>query len=140
LGVIANIKLVDGNFQLEKGRKIKFLATKASSTPEEVGFTKIERVKTNELSTGEVGYIATGLKDIRAVKVGDTLMWEDNPASPLPGYKEIKPFVFVSIYPIENSKSSRLREALENYLSRMPLLFLSPRTIQRWDSALDADF
>ena len=124
LGVIANIKLVDGNFQLKKGRKIKFLATKASSTPEEVGFTKIERVKTNELSTGEVGYIATGLKDIRAVKVGDTLTWEDNPASPLPGYKEIKPFVFVSIYPIENSKSSRLREALEKLsLSDASLIF-----------------
>ena len=113
LGVVANIKVVDGRFQLGKKRKIKFLATSAVSIPEEVGFTQIKRVKTNELSTGEVGYIATGLKDIHAVKVGDTLTWEDDPASPLPGYKEIKPFVFVSIYPIDNSKSPRLREALE---------------------------
>ncbi len=113
LGVVANIKVVDGNFKIEKNKKIRFVATKASASPEEVGFTKIKRIKTESLLTGEVGYVATGLKDIHTVKVGDTLSWEGENPTPLPGYKEIKPFVFVSIYPIDNSKSTQLREALE---------------------------
>lgn len=113
LGVVANIKVVDGNFKIEKNKKIRFVATKANASPEEVGFTKIKRIKTESLLTGEVGYVATGLKDIHTVKVGDTLSWEGENPTPLPGYKEIKPFVFVSIYPIDNSKSTQLREALE---------------------------
>jgi len=113
LGVVANVKVVDGDFNIEKNRKIRFVATKALASPEEAGYTKIKRVKTNKLLTGEVGYIATGLKDIHTVKVGDTVGWEGETPAPLPGYKEIKPFVFVSIYPIDNSKSTQLREALE---------------------------
>jgi GTP-binding protein LepA len=113
LGVIANIKVVDGYFKKNRVEKIKFLATKAVSSPEEIGYIKIERIKTDELLTGEVGYIATGLKDIHTVKVGDTITLEGENPKPLPGYKEIKPFVFVSIYPIDNSKSTQLREALE---------------------------
>jgi GTP-binding protein LepA len=113
LGVIANIKVVDGYFKKDRAEKIKFLATKAISSPEEIGYIKIDRIKTDKLLTGEVGYIATGLKDIHAVKVGDTITLEGENPKPLPGYKEIKPFVFVSIYPIDNSKSTQLREALE---------------------------
>ncbi len=113
LGVVANVKVVDGDFNIEKNRKIRFVATKALASPEEAGYTKIKRVKTNKLLTGEVGYVATGLKDIHTVKVGDTVGWEGETPTPLPGYKEIKPFVFVSIYPIDNSKSTQLREALE---------------------------
>lgn len=113
LGVVANIKVVDGVFKPEKGKKLSFIATGALASPEEVGYTKIKRVKTESLLTGEVGFIATGLKDIHAVKVGDTVCWEGESPKPLPGYKEVKPFVFVSMYPIENSKSSQLREALE---------------------------
>ena len=113
LGVIANLRVIDGEFKKNKPVKIKFLATKASSSPEEIGYMKIKRIKTEELLTGEVGYIATGLKDIHSVKVGDTVTQEGGEPEPLPGYKEIKPFVFVSIYPIDNSKSTQLREALE---------------------------
>lgn len=113
LGVIANVKVVDGKFTAKKGERIKFLATRATSFPEEIGYTKIKRVKTDELGTGEVGYVATGLKDIHTVKVGDTLSLDGEKPEALPGYKEIKPFVFVSIYPIDNSKSVQLREALE---------------------------
>ncbi len=113
LGVVAAIRVVDGSFEIKTGRKIKFLATRKISTPEECGYFKLKRFKTNILKTGEVGYIATGLKDIHSVKVGDTICWEDNISKPLPGYKEIKPFVFVSLYSIDNSKYSQLREALE---------------------------
>jgi GTP-binding protein LepA len=113
LGVVAAIRVVDGTFEIKTGRKIKFLATRKISTPEECGYFKLKRFKTNTLKTGEVGYIATGLKDIHSVKVGDTICWEDNLAKPLPGYKEVKPFVFVSLYSIDNSKYGQLREALE---------------------------
>lgn len=113
LGVVAAIRVVDGTFEIKTGRKIKFLATRKISTPEECGYFKLKRFKTNTLKTGEVGYIATGLKDIHSVKVGDTICWEDNLSKPLPGYKEIKPFVFVSLYSIDNAKYSQLREALE---------------------------
>jgi len=113
LGVVATIRVVDGRFEIKDNRKIKFIATRKISSPEEVGYFKLKRVKTNILETGEVGYIATGLKDIHSVKVGDTICWEDDLAKPLPGYKEIKPFVFVSLYSIDNSKFNQLREALE---------------------------
>ncbi|MFH1648869.1 MAG: translation elongation factor 4 [Patescibacteria group bacterium] len=110
LGVVAAIRVVDGSFTPQE---IRFIATKTKTTPQEIGFFKLKRVKTNILETGEVGYIATGLKDIKTVKVGDTVCLKDEDPKSLPGYKEIKPFVFVSIYPIDNSKSRDLREALE---------------------------
>ncbi|MFC1700312.1 translation elongation factor 4 [Patescibacteria group bacterium] len=110
LGVVAAVRVVDGRFVIQS---MRFIATKTNTTPQELGFFKLKRVKTDILNTGEVGYIATGLKDIKAVKVGDTVSLKDENPKPLPGYKEIKPFVFVSIYPIDNSKSKDLREALE---------------------------
>lgn len=116
LGVVALIKVVDGLFDtrdFRQKRKIKFLATGMQSQPEELGILKPQRVKALILNTGEVGYIATGLKDIHKVKVGDTLCWANEVAEPLPGYKEVKPFVFVSIFPVENDKFPQLREALE---------------------------
>src|SRR3989339_13256 len=116
LGVIAMIKVTDGEFREYtggKGKKIHFLATGVSTKPEEIGYFKPERIKEGHLSTGEVGYIATGLKAITVVKVGDTVSLEGVETAPLPGYKEVKPFVFVSIYPIENDKFPQLREALQ---------------------------
>lgn len=116
LGVVALVKVVDGSFDSEdlaQKRKIKFLATGMQSQPEEFGILKPQRVKCPILQTGEVGYVATGLKDIHKVKVGDTLCWADESPEPLSGYKEIKPFVFVSIFPVENDKFPGLRDALE---------------------------
>lgn len=116
LGVVALIKVVDGKFEqsdINAKRKIKFLATNAQSEPQEIGILKIQKEKATKLETGQVGYIATGLKDIHKVKVGDTISWADENALPLPGYKEVKPFVFLSFYTIDNSKYPQLREALE---------------------------
>ena len=115
LGVVAAIKVVDGVFSHElisKKQKIYYIATRAVSVPESVGIFIPHRKDIPELKTGEVGFVATGLKDIHAVKVGDTV--STNPtAELLPGYKEVKPFVFVSIFPIENDKFPQLRDALE---------------------------
>lgn len=116
LGVVAMIRVTDGSFgeySTNNPNKICFLATGAVSRPEEIGYFKPQRVRTGALSTGEVGYIATGLKDISSVKVGDTVSIDGTKTEPLPGYKEVKPFVFVSIYPIESDKFPQLREALQ---------------------------
>jgi GTP-binding protein LepA len=117
LGVIALTKIVDGQIStsnIKSREKIKFLATKAVSIPESVGIQIPQRKEIDTLYTGEVGYIATGLKEIKAVRVGDTVTFEKtyNEVSALPGYKEVKPFVFVSIFPIENNRFPDLREAL----------------------------
>jgi GTP-binding protein LepA len=117
LGVVAAVKVVDGTFTQElisKKQKIRFHATKAESVPESLGIFVPERKVIPELNTGEVGFIATGLKDIHSVKVGDTVSKAiDINVEPLPGYSEVKPFVFVSMFPIENDKFPQLRDALE---------------------------
>lgn len=116
LGVVALVRVVDGAFDsadFAQKRKIKFFATGMQPQPEELGILKPQRVKCEVLQTGEVGYIATGLKDIHKVKVGDTVFWANETPLALPGYKEVKPFVFVSIFPVENDKFPQLRDALE---------------------------
>jgi GTP-binding protein LepA len=131
LGVIAMVKVTDGSFSefLASGNeKIKFLATGVTGRIEEVGCFNLERTKLPTLSAGEVGYIATGLKDITAVNVGDTVSLESQPVQALPGYKEVKPFVFVSIYPIENDKFSQLREALQKLSLSDSALMFEPET------------
>ncbi len=127
LGVVAMVKVVDGSFEEftgGQGKKILFLASGEISKPEEIGFFKPEKVRKKILRTGEVGYIATGLKDITSVKVGDTVSIHGINTKPLPGYKEVKPFVFVSIYPVDNDKFPQLREALQKLsLSDSALMF-----------------
>lgn len=118
LGVVASIRVTDGKLFIPKGNnkvRVCFLATRYTSIPEEIGIYQPKRKALETLSTGEVGYIATGLKEIKAVKVGDTITLEEyrDEVKPLAGYKEVKPFVFVSIYPIENDKFPQLREALQ---------------------------
>lgn len=113
LGVVAVVKVQEGKLS-EADTNIVFLATKALANFQELGVFKPERKRIKELTAGEVGYIATGLKDIHTVKVGDTVTLTKNmDVGQLPGYKEVKPFVFVSIFPIENDKFPVLREALE---------------------------
>ncbi len=116
LGVIALIKVAEGRIEQEdilKRRKLKFVATSGIAYAEEIGVMVPTRQKTNSLENGEVGYIATGLKDIKLTKVGDTVTFAEYPdAKPLAGYKEIKPLVFASIFTIDTAKFPELREAL----------------------------
>jgi GTP-binding protein LepA len=117
LGVVAIVKVVDGKFGtrlISERKKIKFLATNATSVPEDIGLLVPEREGNVDLETGGVGFIATGLKDIHQVRVGDTITLADEKgARSLPGYKEVKPFIFVSIFPIDNKKFSELRDSLQ---------------------------
>lgn len=131
LGVVAAVKIVDGSLSqtVVSGRqKIRYMATHETAIPEEIGIFKPQRQKVNELKTGEVGYIATGFKNITAVKVGDTVCIDGEKVEPLPGYKEVKPFVFVSMYPIDTSKFPQLREALQKLALSDSSLSYEPET------------
>jgi GTP-binding protein LepA len=116
LGVVAIVRVVEGfitHSDVISRRRIKFLATEGTSNAEEIGILVPTRKKFAQLRAGEVGYIATGLKDIKKAKVGDTIAFEDCvDVKPLSGYKEVKPLIFASIYTIDTAKFPDLREAL----------------------------
>lgn len=111
-GVIAFVRVFDGNFS--KGEAINFLGTRKQATIVEAGVFKPNLVEKNVLEEGEIGYIATGLKDAASVRVGDTIAGVgEKQTSPLPGYKEVKPMVFAGFYPVDNDKFPTLKDALE---------------------------
>ena len=127
-GIIASIRVVNGNLKI--GDKIKMLATNATYEVIELGVHTPHEVKKNELKTGEVGYLAASIKSIEDVKVGDTITNSLDPASPLKGYKAMKPMVFCGIYPTISSKFPELREALEKLKLNDAALEFTPETSQ----------
>ena len=111
-GVVGLIKVVDGKIKV--GDKIKMMATNCTYDLLELGVHNPKEEKKEELLCGEVGWFSASIKDIGAVKVGDTITLLDNPANNvLPGYKEVIPMVYSGIYPIEGNKFNNLKEALE---------------------------
>jgi GTP-binding protein LepA len=111
-GVISLIKVREGTIRV--GSKIKMMATDSEFLVEELGvFTPAPKLK-DSLSSGEVGYIIAGIKQLDQTKIGDTITDVARPASdPLPGYKEAKPMVFSGLYPIEGDQYESLRDALK---------------------------
>ncbi|MBD3281892.1 elongation factor 4 [Candidatus Uhrbacteria bacterium] len=110
-GVVAYVRMVDG--ELNKNDAINFLATGHSGEALEVGCLKPNYSSLESLQTGEIGYIVTGLKDIEAVRVGDTVTLKgDSKVESLPGYKEVRPMVYAGIFPSEGNEYEHLREAL----------------------------
>ncbi|MEZ3161090.1 translation elongation factor 4 [Microbacterium sp. BWT-B31] len=111
-GVVTYVRMVDG--KLEPRERIQMMSTKATHDLLEIGVSSPEPVPTKGLGVGEVGYLITGVKDVRQSKVGDTITNLRKPASEaLPGYTDPKPMVFSGIYPIDGSDYSDLREALD---------------------------
>jgi len=111
-GVIAYLRVVDGTVGSEK--PLRLMATQQTIEPLEVGYFTPEPMPAGRLTAGEVGYVATGLKDVRQCRVGDTLTSvEGAAASPLPGYQQAKPMVFAGLYPTQPNDYTVLREALE---------------------------
>jgi GTP-binding protein LepA len=111
-GVVAYLGVVDG--RISPRRKLRLMANQRSLEPIEVGVFKPSFLPTEGLSTGEVGYVATGLKTVRECRVGDTITDDLRPASePLPGYKPAKPMVFAGLYPANAEDYELLRDALE---------------------------
>ena len=111
-GVVVIVRVVDGKVKV--GDKIKMMASGAIFEVTEVGIRTPKEVKQDELSAGEVGYIAAAIKTVKDVAVGDTITLADEPADePLPGYKEMKSMVFCGLYPTIASDYDLLRDALE---------------------------
>ena len=110
-GVIIIIRVFEGT--IKKGMKIHFLASDVEYDVLEVGYMRIKPVESDSLSSGEVGYVVAGIKDIHDIKIGDTITEISNPTKhPHPGYKEINPFVFAGLYPNSTSDYDGLKSAL----------------------------
>jgi len=128
-GVVAYVRVIDGT--LEMGSQLRLMATGATTGPMEIGVFSPGMAKTGELKTGEVGYVATGLKSVRECQVGDTLTSATQPAPhPLPGYRRVKPMVFAGIYPVDADDFHALRNALEKLQLNDAALTFEPESSQ----------
>jgi GTP-binding protein LepA len=128
-GVVAYVRVVDGEVRL--GQALHMMATGANAEPLEIGVFTPEMKPTGLLQTGEVGYIATGLKTVRECRVGDTITLAANPApQPLPGYRAVKPMVFAGFYPVEGEDYGLLKDALEKLQLNDAALVFEPETSQ----------
>lgn len=111
-GIIAYFKIINGT--LHKNDFVKFVATGKQYNADEVGVLKLEMLPTNEISAGNVGYIISGIKTSKEVKVGDTITHVARPCDKaIEGFQEVKPMVFAGVYPIETEDFENLRASLE---------------------------
>jgi GTP-binding protein LepA len=113
-GVVAYVRIVDG--QIQKGEKVKFYQNNIESEVTDLGYFSPHLVSANKLTTGEIGYIITGIKDIRKVRVGDTMtisnFQSNGNSQPLPGYKIPKPMIFFGVYPKDTNNYIFLKDSL----------------------------
>ena len=111
-GIIAYFKIVNGS--ISKNDFVKFVSTEKEYHADEIGVLKLNMMPCNELSAGNVGYIISGIKTSKEVKVGDTITHVSNPCeSAISGFQEVKPMVFAGVYPIETEDYENLRASLE---------------------------
>ena len=126
-GVIAHVRIKEG--MIKKGMRLKLMATGKTFEVTDVGCFRPRPVDTGELRTGEVGFIAGALKDVRDVRVGDTVTSAERPAAEaLPGYRGVTPMVFCGLYPEDSKDYDNLREALEKLQLNDAALVFEPET------------
>jgi GTP-binding protein LepA len=126
-GVIAYVRIMNG--RLKKGDKVKFMATGKEYFADEVGVLKMNLDPRSEIAAGDVGYIITGLKVSKEIKVGDTLTLVQNPCKDIiNGFEDVKPMVFAGIYPIDNDDFEELRDSLEKLQLNDASLVWEPET------------
>ncbi|MGZ5080925.1 MAG: translation elongation factor 4, partial [Usitatibacter sp.] len=129
VGVVMLVRVVDGT--LKPKDRIKLMATGAIHLTEQVGVFTPKSVVRESLSAGGVGFIISGIKDLKDAKVGDTVTMADNPAAEaLPGFKEIQPQVFAGLYPVESNRYEALRDALAKLQLHDSSLRYEPETSQ----------
>jgi len=122
-GVVAYVRVVSGS--IKKGEKIYLLSVNAKGEVKEVGYFIPTFSPQNILNCGDIGYIATGIKEAGIIKIGDTIS-NNKEAKPLPGYKELNPVVFVSFYPEDTDDYNLLREALDRIRLTDPAITFEP--------------
>ncbi|NDJ78845.1 MAG: elongation factor 4 [Chloroflexi bacterium] len=128
-GVIAYVRVADG--VIHRTEELHLMASGVDTVPVEIGVFNPHMQPVDSLASGEVGYIATGLKTVRECRVGDTITTTANPAAkPLPGYRQAKPMVFAGFYPTENDDYNDLRDALEKLQLNDAALVFEPETSQ----------
>ena len=111
-GVETYFRVLNGS--IKKGQKIKFMATGKDYFADEIGTLKLKQEPKKEIHAGDVGYLITGIKDAREVKVGDTITLADAPAtSAIEGFENVKPMVFAGIYPVDTEDYEELRSSME---------------------------
>ncbi len=127
LGVVSLVRIFDG--ELVSGARIRVMSTGRDANADQVGIFTPKRLRTEKLSTGEVGFLVAGIKDINGAPVGDTITTSQNPALiPLPGFQKSKPNVFAGLYPIEPSEYEAFREALGKLRLNDAALSYEPET------------
>ena len=111
-GIEAYFKIINGT--IKKGQKVKFMSTEKEYLAEEIGALRLKQFPKKNMSCGEVGYIISGIKEAKEVKVGDTITTVEKPAAdPVQGFEEVKPMVFAGIYPVDNEDFEELRNSME---------------------------
>ena len=126
-GIIAYFKIENG--RIAKGDKVKFYNTGMEYTADEVGVLKMDMIPRQRLSTGDVGYIISGIKDSKEVKVGDTITHVARPCeNAISGFQEVKPMVFAGVYPIDPADYENLRASLEKLQLNDASLTFSPES------------
>jgi len=111
-GVIAYFKVINGVMKTKE--KVRFFNTGAEYNADEIGILQMDQVPKKELRAGNVGYIITGIKESKEIKVGDTITNSDNPCKAgIDGFEDVKPMVFAGVYPIENEDFEDLRDSLD---------------------------
>ena len=111
-GVETYFRVING--EIKKGQKIQFIATGKTYFADEIGTLKLKQMPKDIISAGDVGYLITGIKEAKEVKVGDTLTGADNPTQEIiEGFEEVKPMVFAGIYPVDTEDYEELRASME---------------------------
>lgn len=126
-GVETYFRVINGS--IKKGQNIKFVATNKSYSADEVGTLKLKQVPKQEIKTGDVGYLITGIKDAKEVKVGDTITDAKNPTTEaVPGFEDVKPMVFAGIYPVDTEDYEDLRSSMEKLQLNDASLVFTPES------------
>lgn len=110
-GIIIYYRIMNGT--LRKGDKIRFVATGKDYIADEVGVLKLNMTPKDQVSAGDVGYVITGIKNAKEVKVGDTLTLANNPGEMINGFEEVKPMVFAGIFPVNTDEFEELRDCMD---------------------------
>jgi GTP-binding protein LepA len=116
------------NGTIHKGEKVKFIATGKEYNADEIGVLRLDKEPRDKVEAGDVGYIISGIKEAREVKVGDTITTLANPGLQIQGFEDVKPMVFAGIYPVENSEFENLRTAMDKLQLNDASLVWEPET------------